>query len=101
MTWPILLLILLLSGCALSLSRKGIAARVFVALSVPAGAFLGALAGGLVGWISFRLNGQAESQHDWMAWTLAGWMGMFIGLIILPAVAMAITGKKNDSTQDR
>lgn len=95
MTTPVILLALLLSGWVLSLTRKGWVARALVIVSVPLGAFFG----GYVSYTICRLmifpfDGRPESQHNWIGWVDAGILGAVIGVIFLPAITLALTGRK-------
>ena len=85
---------MLLSGWVLSLSRRGLRARVSVIASVPVGGFLGGLGGGVVCQLIFRLQGHAETQHDWIAWGGAAILGAVVGLIVVPTLVLAFTGRK-------
>ncbi|HWD93167.1 MAG TPA: hypothetical protein VG938_12555 [Verrucomicrobiae bacterium] len=95
MTTQILLIALLLTGWILSLSRKGWAARALVLFSVPLGAFLG----GYFGFMTCRLmifvfDSKPENQHNWIGWIDAGILGAVIGVIFLPGIALAISGRR-------
>ena len=90
-------LALLLSGWILSLARRGWIARALVIVSVPLGAFVGGYCGYTIcRLVIFPLNGRPESQHNWIGWVNAGILGAVIGVIVIPTVVMALTGRKRD-----
>lgn len=99
MSFPVFILASLLSGWILSLTRKGCLNRTLVILSVPVGTFLGGYGGSAICRLIFRLQGRAETQHDWIAWVDAGILGAIIGLILVPGIALAFTGRKKESTR--
>lgn len=93
----ILLLASLLSGWILSLGRRGFLARTLVIVSVPLGAFLGGYSGYTVCRLMiFPMDGTAASQHNWIGWVDAGILGMAVGLVVVPAIALAFTGRMKD-----
>ena len=88
------MLALLAGGWLLSLTRRGVLCRALVAASVPVGALLGAGGGWTVGWLCCRLESSSATRHEWIGLGAAAMFGLVVGVILLPTMILAITGRK-------
>lgn len=90
--------VLLAIGWVLACNRKGWLARSIIMASVPVGAFLGGYAGSGIGLLILHLQGRGESHSDLISFVAAGFLGMLVGGIALPVVALFLTKPKNNDT---
>lgn len=87
--------LLLAIGWILSLRRAGFRTRALIMASVPVGGFVGGYAGSGVCWVVLHFQGRGESHNDLIAFAAAGILGMLVGGIGLPLVALLVTKPKN------
>ena len=90
---PILLLLVI--GWVLALSREGFRARAMIIASVPLGGFVGGYIGGGLCWVVLHFQGKGESHDDMIAFAAAGMFGMLVGGIVSPLIALFLTSKKS------
>jgi hypothetical protein len=62
--------------------------------SIPVGGLAGGYAGSGVCWCVFHFQGRGLSHNDLTAFAASGVMGMLVGGILLPVLALVLTKPK-------